>query len=65
MAKAKSEVKKLTTVPNKLGFNTPTVGLALFIATVGVASSYIYNRYDNVFTRNVNSIRAGQSPVGA
>ncbi len=64
MASAKSAVNKALTVPNKLGFNAPTAGLTLFVVTVSVASGFVLNRFDNSVTRNINSIKAGQSPVG-
>jgi hypothetical protein len=64
MADAKKELKKLAKVPNKLGFNTPTLGLGLFVFAVGIAGSFALNRFDNRVTRDLNSIKAGQAPGG-
>jgi len=64
MATIKSTVNKMTKTPNKLGFNASTGGLAIFIVAVTVGASYALNRYDNVVTRNINSVKAGQAPVG-
>lgn len=64
MIMAKNITKELTTVPNSIGVNTKTLGLALFVIAVTTATSFVVNRYDNAFTRNLGAVRAGQTPTG-
>ncbi len=64
MAKAMTNVKNALKVPSKIGFNQGTLALAAFVFVVTIGSSYALNRYDNRFTRDVNSLRAGQNPNG-
>lgn len=60
----KSTANKVVKVPNKIGLNAGTLGLGLLAFAAGVAGSFVLNRFDNVATRNINQIKAGQMPMG-